>query len=280
MKELTFGDHSRIFDNNEYIYPVLSRRSGGLSIGVNLNTNNACNYRCVYCQVENLIRGAPTPIDTAKLEHELDELLDMTINGDFIDTAIQDQNLKRINDISISGNGEPTLSNAFTLTVDIITRLKQKYNITNIVKTILITNGSHIDDTSVQSSLKVMNKTNSEVWFKVDGGTTHAISQINQVNLSMSSIKDKLYLCGSLCDTYIQSCFFKQNGNVLDTNEIKSYVDFVVSSREKIKGVLLYSTARTPMLKEGVNITPVDIHFLENIAHQLASIGIMVRYYV
>ena len=84
MNKLSFANHSRSFANYTYIYPVVSRRSQGISLGVNLNINNACNWRCVYCQVDDLIRGKPIDIDLTKLEQELDSMLDSIIHGDFL----------------------------------------------------------------------------------------------------------------------------------------------------------------------------------------------------
>ena len=68
---LTTIDHRRDSAGLLYVYPVISRRAGGVSVGINLNTNNACNWACVYCQVENLTRGGPPPIDLDRLESEL-----------------------------------------------------------------------------------------------------------------------------------------------------------------------------------------------------------------
>jgi len=47
-----FRSHPRNWRENFYVYPVISRRSGGLSIGINLNPDTACNFDCVYCQVD------------------------------------------------------------------------------------------------------------------------------------------------------------------------------------------------------------------------------------
>ena len=41
---LTITDHNRKTFKGKYIYPVVSRRAGGLSLGINLNTNNAVSY--------------------------------------------------------------------------------------------------------------------------------------------------------------------------------------------------------------------------------------------
>ena len=60
---LTVTDHDRDVAGLTYVYPVVSRRAGGVSVGINLNPNNACNWRCVYCQVPDLVRGAAPVID-------------------------------------------------------------------------------------------------------------------------------------------------------------------------------------------------------------------------
>ena len=68
-------DHSRDSAGMRYVHPVISRRAGGVSVGINLNPNNACNWRCIYCQVPDLTRGGPPPIDLSLLERELNEFL-------------------------------------------------------------------------------------------------------------------------------------------------------------------------------------------------------------
>ncbi len=80
---LTTSDHNRDKAGLTYIYPVLSRRSGGLSVGVNLNTNNACNWRCIYCQVPNLIRGSAPTVNLEQLAQELRSFLGDVIHGNF-----------------------------------------------------------------------------------------------------------------------------------------------------------------------------------------------------
>ena len=81
---LTIDDHRRDSAGLRYVYPVISRRAGGVSIGINLNVNNACNWTCVYCQVENLTRGGPPSIDLELLERELESFLGDALHGDFL----------------------------------------------------------------------------------------------------------------------------------------------------------------------------------------------------
>ena len=42
-----FQSHPRSFGENRYVYPVLSRRAGGISLGLNLNIDKVCNFGCV-----------------------------------------------------------------------------------------------------------------------------------------------------------------------------------------------------------------------------------------
>src|SRR3989338_9353712 len=85
---LTITDHNRDVLGMKYIYPVISRRAGGVSVGINLNTNNACNWRCVYCQVPDLKRGGAPEVDLEKLAGELRGFLRELLQGDFMQQRV------------------------------------------------------------------------------------------------------------------------------------------------------------------------------------------------
>ena len=51
-----FAMHARTWQANRYVYPVVSRRSKGISIGVNLNPDKVCNFDCIYCSVDRTAR--------------------------------------------------------------------------------------------------------------------------------------------------------------------------------------------------------------------------------
>ena len=104
---LTIKDHSRDSAGMKYVYPVISRRAGGVSVGINLNVNNACNWACVYCQVPNLTRGGPPPVDLDQLENELRQFLRDVTTGDFLIKHVEPE-VRQLMDLAFSGNGEPT----------------------------------------------------------------------------------------------------------------------------------------------------------------------------
>lgn len=279
MNVLNFSEHSRFFKDYRYIYPVVSRRAQGISLGLNLNPNNACNWRCIYCQVEGLVRGKPPAIDLLQLEAELDELLAWITEGDFIQRYAP-LSLQRLNDICLSGNGEATLSPDFAAVVKLIAKLRHKYELGSAVKTILISNGSEMHLDQVQQGLKLIAANNGEVWFKIDRATTTGIRQVNQVALNLNSVIERLQIAASLCPCYVQSCWFKLAGADPEPAEVQAFVALMAQLSGVIEGVLLYSTARNPALPEGANISQVSADFLANLAQELANVGVSATYYV
>ena len=189
--DLNATDHNRDSAGLRYVYPVVSRRAGGVSVGINLNTNNACNWRCIYCQVPNLTRGIAPPVDLALLENELRSFLHELLHGDFMQRRVP-EGARRINDIALSGNGEPTSAEEFTLVIELVAKLKQELQLPSEIKLVLISNGSLIYRENVQHGLRRMAQINGEVWFKLDRAseagmqpsTTHALVLVKCVRIS------------------------------------------------------------------------------------------------
>ena len=139
--QLTSADHSRDSAGLTYVYPVVSRRAGGVSVGINLNTNNACNWRCIYCQVPDLQRGSAPPVDLALLEKELRGFLSELLHGNFMRESMPPE-ARRLNDIALSGNGEPTSAAEFEQVIELIGRIMAEFDLIGTIKLVLITNGS------------------------------------------------------------------------------------------------------------------------------------------
>ena len=141
---LSFDDHRRDGADRTMVYPVMSRRAGGLSIGVNLNLGQECNWACVYCEVEGLVRGAPGPVDLARLEQELDAVLTEASSGRWSNGTTGEGLPAEIKDISIAGDGEPTLSPQFDGAVEVCARLRQQHGLEGSARLVVITNGSRL----------------------------------------------------------------------------------------------------------------------------------------
>ena len=277
--KLSIHDHDRDSAGLKYVYPVVSRRAGGVSIGVNLNTNNACNWRCVYCQVPDLARGAPPPVDLARLDAELRGFLREVLEGDFLLRKVPPE-ARRLNDIALSGNGEPTSAKAFALVVDLVGEIRRDCKVPDEVKTVLITNGSLMGREGVQAGIRKLATLNGEVWFKLDRATDAGMRKVNNTRTGMGRVRDNLAISASLCPTWIQTCLFAIDGAGPGETELQAYLDFLAECREKdmpLAGVLLYGLARASLQPEAPRLAPLAAGQMEAIAQRIRALGIAVN---
>ena len=273
------GDHSRDLAGLTYVYPVVSRRAGGVSIGINLNPNNACNWRCVYCQVPDLKRGSAPQLDLVTLEAELRTFLHEIVHGDFMQTHVIPE-ARRINDIALSGNGEPTSAREFAQVIELIGRVKADYNLPKNLKLVLITNGSLVNCPGVQAGVSAMAELNGEVWFKLDSVTREGRQRINNTRMSLMRMRENLRLATRLCPTWLQTCVFQINGMAPPVAESDAYLSFLerfLNEGEKLKGVLLYGLARPSMQREAPRLTKVDQVWMETFSARIQALGVEVR---
>jgi wyosine [tRNA(Phe)-imidazoG37] synthetase (radical SAM superfamily) len=275
-KVLTVTDHNRDVSGHRYIYPVVSRRAGGVSIGINLNVNNACNWRCIYCNVPNLTRGAPPPIDLALLEKELRAFLDDVLHGDFMQQQV-DESDRQLKDIAFSGNGEPTSAAEFPLIVPLVTKILKDVNLLNIIKVRLITNGSMMGKPAVLHSIQQLAQSNGEVWFKLDAGTQAGIARVNDVNIDPSSHLQRLRLCAEACPTFIQTCVFALDGEPPSAQEIEAYLNQIALVKNLIQGVHLYGIARESMQAEAPRLSQLPAEWLNAFAERIQQLGLNVQ---
>ncbi|TJZ65445.1 radical SAM protein [Chitiniphilus eburneus] len=272
-------DHARDAAGFTYVYPVVSRRAGGVSVGINLNPNNACNWRCVYCQVPSLTRGGPPPIDLAQLEHELDTMLHDIVEGDFMATRVPEA-ARRLNDVAFSGNGEPTMSPEFPDAVARMRGLLARYDLLGRIKVVVITNGSQMYRERVQQALGVLRDMNGEVWFKLDRAPRDGYSEVNQVQLNRQAVSRHLAAAARNCRTWLQTCMFMREGKLPDDAEIQAYLDFVseqMANGVKLEGVLLYGLARPSMQIEAPLLAAAPGDWMQSVADRIAALGLAVR---
>jgi len=278
-ERLSQADHSRDSAGMTYVYPVVSRRAGGVSIGINLNPNNACNWRCIYCQVPDLKRGTAPAIDLIKLEQELRTFLHELVYGNFMRERVPAET-RIIKDIALSGNGEPTSAQEFEQVIEMIGRVKADFPLPRELKLVLITNGSLINRVHVQKGLRRMARLNGEVWFKLDSVTQAGRLRINNTRASLQRMRENLQTAASLCPTWLQTCVFKLNGVHPDVVEMDAYTGFVstlLQEGTRIQGVLLYTLARPALQPEAPALSKADLAWMEVFANKIRAVGIPVK---
>lgn len=277
--DLRISDHSRDSAGLRYVYPVVSRRAGGVSVGINLNTNNACNWRCIYCQVPDLIAGTAPPVDLELLGNELRGFLHELLHGDFMQQRVP-EGVRRINDIAISGNGEPASAQEFAEVVELIARLREELQIDPAIKTVLITNGSLLYRESVRQGLQRMAQINGEIWFKLDRAGEAGMQQINDTHTGLDKVRDNLAIAIDSCTTWLQTCWFALDGIAPSKQDEDDYLEFIAGLlRDGIRpeGVLLYSVARLSQQPEAPRLSALELPQLEAFAERIRALGVSVK---
>lgn len=279
INQLSTTNHSRDIVGLKYIYPVLSRRAGGLSIGINFNTNNACNWRCVYCQVPNLVRGCAPAIDFQLLEEELRFFIKQVVCGDFFAQFNITKTDRTIKDIAISGNGEPTSSKDFDKAVQLIGRIAKEYGVLPASDFVLISNGSLMHQRHVQNGLQILNDYQGQVWFKLDCATEQARRKINNSHQSNKNLLTHLKLSSHLCETRLQTCVFDFLSATEMVSEKIAYLTLlnkIKQSTIKIQKVMLYTLARPSLQKEAGKLKKQDLKVIKQFAERIEALGYQV----
>jgi len=272
MPTLTVHDHSRDIAGFTYVYPVISRRAGGVSVGINLNPNNACNWACIYCQVPDLKRGNAPAIDLARLETELRAFLAEIVHNDWLQRNAPDD-ARVLQDIAFSGNGEPTSAKEFPHAVEMVGRLLEELDLAGKLKVRLITNGSLMHRKTVLDAVASMATLNGEVWFKIDRATPAGMALVNGVSGNRAAVIRRLRACAARCPTWIQTCWFGMDGSLPAQSEVAAYLALMSEMRDQIKGVHLYGLARQPMQPGAERLSVVSEADLNTLAGAIRDIG-------
>jgi wyosine [tRNA(Phe)-imidazoG37] synthetase (radical SAM superfamily) len=244
-------DHRRAYASNRYVYPVLSRRAGGISIGVNLNLDKICNFDCVYCQVNRGEPGEKDFVDQAALRRELDVTVALVVSGRLFETprfADVPQPLRRLNDIALSGDGEPTTFRNFEEVVSICAAVRRDHQLA-AVKIVLITNASMLHRDNVRRGLAILDSANGEIWAKLDAGTDAYFRAVARSKIPFQRILDNLADAAQRRPIVIQSLFMRLNDRPPPIEEIEAYcarLGEIVAGGGKIHRVQLHTVARPP----------------------------------
>ncbi len=275
MPTLSTSNHDRDIAGLRYVYPVISRRAGGLSIGINFNPNNACNWRCIYCQVPNLQRGTAPAMDFALLEQELRFFLEQVQNGDFFARFDVAPEQRVIRDIAISGNGEPTSLQDFSKAVNLIGEIATETGVFPDAKFVLISNGSLLYQASVQAGLSELARYNGELWFKLDSATEMGRKLVNNTGQSQQKLLDHLKIATQLCATKLQTCMLHYH-NTWSADEKRAYLTLLkelLVADTKPKQIMLYSIARESFQPEAGELIKVDGEEMEAFAADIKALG-------
>jgi len=243
--------HERSFDSNRFVYPVLSRRSQGLSVGVNLNPDKICNFDCIYCQVDRSTQSETRFVEMNDLLVELRNMLTLVDSGDIYQTTKfcnTPTELRRLNDIAFSGDGEPTTYKNFDDIIAACAEVKRELGLDD-VKMVLITNASMFHRPHVQRGLEIMDANRGEIWAKLDAGTEEYYRLVERTPVPFSQVLKNITLAAQKRPLVIQSMFMRVAGDPPSAAEVQAFCDRlqeIVAAGGQISLVQVYTVARQP----------------------------------
>jgi len=243
--------HPRRFESNRYVYPVISRRSGGVSVGINLNPDKVCNFGCIYCQVDRHIPPAHREVDLDLLERELRALLADALSGSlFGHASLRDvpDHLKRVRDIAFSGDGEPTTFPRFAEAVDRVSAVREQLELGD-AKLAVLTNATRFHRPEVQSALEVLHRNNGEVWAKLDAGTPAYYGLVDRSRVPFERIVGNLTWAARRWPLVIQTLFVRIHHETPPEAEILAYCGVLrklLAEGGRLKIIQLHTVARPP----------------------------------
>ena len=246
-----FAHHERSFERNRFVYPVVSRRSGGVSLGVNLNPDKVCNFDCIYCQVNRVEPAETTFVELPQLLAELDDSLTLVTSGRLFEHqkfAASPAPLRRLNDIAFSGDGEPTTFRNFDALIAACAEVKRNHQLDG-VKMVLITNASMFHRPVVQRGLEILDHNQGEIWAKLDAGTAEYFHTVDRTSIPFQQVLDNITRAAQQRPLVIQSLFMRIQGEPPSTDEIAAFasrLNDVIAAGGRLQLVQIYTIARQP----------------------------------
>jgi len=239
------------YSNSIIFGPIPSRRFG-ISLGVDLSpSKKQCNFDCLYCELE----GAKT-VNTMDEYPSVKEII-IEIQNSF-------KKHPKIDVITLTANGEPTLYPKLNELIDEINKIKQN------AKTLILSNGSTIYNEEIFDSLLKLDTVKlsldcvSEKCFKKLDRNHNSI-EIDKIVPSMIEFSRE-----TKNDFVLEILFVK------DLNDKEEELSLLYDAIKKInpKRVDIGTIDRPPAYK----VKPVEYSFLEKVANYFEGININIAY--
>jgi wyosine [tRNA(Phe)-imidazoG37] synthetase (radical SAM superfamily) len=284
-------DHARLFEEQRFVYPVLSRRSGGVSIGVNLNPDKICNFDCIYCQVDRTRQSETRFVAIDALLAELRTTLELVTSDAIYETekfASVPPQLRRLNDIAFSGDGEPTTYKNFDEIIEACAEVKREAEARNAethtairnqqsaIKMVLITNASMFHRRHVQRGLEILDRNNGEIWAKLEAGTEAYYQLVDRTPIPFRQILDNITAAARVRPLVIQALFMRVSGEPPAQLELEAFCDRlneITTAGGKLKFVQVYTLARRPTESYVTPLADAEVDVIVNLVKQRTGLN-------
>lgn len=250
---------------------------------MNLNPDKVCNFDCIYCQVDRRSEAETRFVELDQLLNELSDVLDAVTSGEIFEDSeflSVPAELRRLNDIAFSGDGEPTTYRNFDEIIEQVASLKSAKGLDD-VKLVLITNASMFQRPAVERGLALLDANNGEVWAKLETGTDEYYQLVERTKIPFRQVLDNITKAAQVRPIVIQSLFMRIQGSSPPAEEIEAYIDRlqeIVAAGGRIKLVQIYTVARRPAEDFVAPLSSSDVDAIATRIEERTSLNVD-RYY-
>ena len=224
------------------VYPVYSRRSGGLSVGLNLFPDGkCCSFDCPYCEV--FPSNSDRTFSLAVMEEALAEALVTTKERGIT-----------VKDICFSGNGESTLSPHFPAALEAAFRIREEMAThagtpcIGGAELVLITNGTGLLDDRTFELLRDAAVKGLRIWLKLDAGTPAWYAAMARSEIAFQRLVEKIRAFVKNAPVTLQTMICTINGEPPPPDEALAWQALVAElalDAAELREVQIYGKARS-----------------------------------
>lgn len=275
--------HPRQFEANRFVYPVLSRRSEGISVGVNLNPDKVCNFDCIYCQVDRTQQELGAFVELPQLLSELEGTLQLAASGELFAHPPFDQTppaWRQLRDIAFSGDGEPTTYRNFDQIVAACAAVKRRLGL-DTVKMVLITNASMFHRPAVQRGLAILDANQGEIWAKLEAGTEAYFRRVERTTIPFRQILDNITQAAQVRPLVIQALWMRIEGQPPPAEELEAFCQRlreIVAAGGQIRLVQIYTVARPPAEAFVAPLHDAEVDAIAELVRQRTGLAVKAYY--
>jgi wyosine [tRNA(Phe)-imidazoG37] synthetase (radical SAM superfamily) len=156
--------------------------------------------------------------------------------------------LRRLNDIAFSGDGEPTTYRNFDELVQRCAEIKQRLAPPG-VKMVLITNASMFHRPAVERGLAILDAHQGEIWAKLEAGTQEYYRLVERTTIPFRRILDNITAAARVRPLVIQALFMRIAGDPPPPAELAAFCDRlndITAAGGALSLIQLYTVARPP----------------------------------
>lgn len=253
-----------------------SRRLGGAAIDVSLSPDHSCTWRCVYCDVPDLVEGKGPELDLDLLATELRGALAAAAAPGGLDAL--PEGLRELKAVTVGGTGEPTTSFQFLPAMQAV--LAAVAEAPGELDVVLQTNGTNLTHKKSREALDLLGAAGGEIWLKLDSATKSGMRATNSATELLRKVLENMRVAAATCPTWIQTCVFLRGGSPPDEKELAEYVSFLniqVKAGVPLAGVLLYTLSHPSRQPEADELAPAPEDWMNSVAARLRDIGLETR---